>query len=513
MSWEEKYKIMYEFVKKHKRIPHLKELIFADGKNGYKWYRTQMYVMKKTNKTPMEVLRSKKVEQLNVFIISQQTNQPNLSVKEKLKELYECAVELKRFPYAQEKYFTDKKNIGEFIKKIQSGKIFLSPQEKELFYKILKFIIQLKYAGTWGVIKYKNKKYTVRTYKKEKRENRPIITASHLEQKIKQKPILGLHSMTFTSHLKYLKKRYAISSHDLAELFCISKNAYRHIELESYIFSFYHKMQLIEYIERQEEDATIKEFYTKLKETIKFQDEINYFLIKISVLFSFYKDNNHKRASSFSKKYAVTKNIIPTKKYNLAKKIEIYKELREILSEEELLVKEIHILQDFLELLKKEILKEVSKEEVLNQTCIALDVKCKNYPSIYTLSEEEAAYIMNQLDYIKLSRNLSGDQKEYVFLCEELLSCILNPGKDLCFEIIRLQQILGITQEEFAQTIDIQRKCLSRQLVNKKIRIHSKKQIEIHYHKFLKYGNKEAVKRLETCFSEKDISLKRNKIM
>ena len=131
-----------------------------------------------------------------------------------------------------------------------------------------------------------------------------------------------------------------------------------------------------------------------------------------------------------------------------------------------------------------------------------MGLSSSNFFSIYTVSEEEANLLINQYETYKQTKQLTTDQLEKIDRCCDLLFCVLNPGQDLSFEIIRIQKTLGITMGNFAKIIGVQRTYIAHVIANRKIPEGIYNAFVRNLNQLDSFDNKTAVERFKNCFIE-----------
>ncbi len=496
VKWNKKYNELNEYVIKYKRLPQVGERKFQDGIDMRKWFITQMYNIKNKEKLKYFTLTEEQIEKINKIkeIIS-------LTVTEQLQELYKVILEQKRFPKENEYYFSNDREMYKFILAVEKREIHLTPKEQFLFDKLIELKIRLKKDGYLGQIKYDKK-----PNKNWKKEKGPKIKARHFQEKIKLEPkTLILNPMSRKSLLVYLRYKLHLSKQEMGKILCMTTDNYNHIENNLYVLTPLVALKMIALIERTEEsqkDSNIENLYNNLEQSLGFQDALNYFLQKLCAFFSLNNGENRVLAFAFFKKYRVVKNKVPTNQISIAKQLEIYKEIEKIEEKEYILEVEQNGINKLKEILKQNILKEKLREEIIIQTNISLGLSSDSFSSISILSEEEANLVINQYETYKATKNLTTDQLENIKACCDLLNCILKPGQDLSFEIVRFQKTIGITMDSFAKIIGVQRTYLIYAIANRKISESIYNAILKNVNKFDSFDNKKAVERFKNCFIE-----------
>lgn len=494
--WDKKYEVLYQYATKYKRLPHVEEIQFQDGTDMRKWFITQMYRIKNKEKlkyNPLTEEQIKKIKDINKII--------ELTIMEQLRELYRVILELKRFPKENECYFSNNREMYKFIRAIRKQEIHLTPKEQFVFDKLNELKIRLKKDGYLGQIQYNSHLNT--NWQKEKG---PKIRATNMQEKINLEPkTFILNPMSRKSLLAYLRYKLHLSKQEMGKILCMSVDNYNHIENGLYELTPLVTLKLIVLIERMEEfqkDSNIKELYNSLAQSLNFRDSLNYLLQKMCALFSLNNGENRILAFAFFKKYRVFKNIVPTKQISIAKQIEIYKEIEKMEEEGCILDTEQNVAKELKENLKQNIIKEKLKEEIIIQTNISLGLSSSNFFSIYTVSEEDANLLINQYETYKQTKQLTTYQLEKIDRCCDLLFCVLNPGQDLSFEIVRLQKTLGITMENFAKIIGVQRTYIIHAITKRKIPEGIYNAFVRNLNQLDSFDNKTAVERFKNCFIE-----------
>ena len=504
--WKLKFQEYKAFVIEHQRKPKVYEKSFFDGTDMCKWHYTQIenLVNKKNSCLPLNEEQKACLKNLDEILLkfkeSNESKKHNLTNIKRLRELYSFLLEHEYLGYLNKYRFSDGMIMEKFYKKVINKEIILTEKEQVLFNRILGLSIRLKKDGKLGEIKYIGK------HKDGCKSKLKIssIKRSHFSNKLKlEKKGFILKEMSLGCCMYYLRKILNIKREEMASIFGLKKSSYIQTEMNSCTFTFFRKMQYICFIKREDiQDELLEKIMERMKLSFCCENELNYYLVQLSAMFSLNNAYGRELAFQFFKKYKIERSNIKNKMYNLNKKIEIYKELEELEENETIFDDERQVIIKLKCILKKDILADKTPKEIINKTNIKLGIKCVDIHSVYSMSLEEAFRLLEFYEMHKMNQNLDIEQLRYMNQCCELLSCVLHPGKSLSFEVFRIKEILCLNTQILGDLFGVERHYLYYFISSdeKIVKIYDK--IVNSLDKFDQYGNALDIERFKNCFLE-----------
>ena len=378
-----------------------------------------------------------------------------------------------------------------------------SLQEQKLFDKILWLSIRLKKDGKEGTIKF---------YKHKNQFNLQKVKSCKIKSSTFSKNInlatqgFILKKLSYGSCLYYLRKKLNFDVIKMAEIFNLTESSYKQLEANTSIFKYFRKMQYVCFVERNKiQDEILGKILMVMKSELYCEDELNYYLVKLSALFSLNNSNSRKLTFQFFKDYRIERSDNPNKIFYIGQKIKLFKNIVKIEETEKLFADELEIIDKLKEILKKDILADYSDKEIINKTNVSLGLKCVDISSVYTLSFEEARNLFVYYEMYKKNNILNVKQLNYINRCCELLTYVLNPGQNLMFEITRIKENLNLSWKNFEKVIGLAPRSLNYIIMDEE---KIKRLISESREKFEQLGYSFEEWRYRECFAENFVSPK-----
>ncbi len=502
--WNFKFQDFYAFVSFYRRLPRVYEKNFFDGTDMYKWYHTQLRRLNTPEKTNCILFTDEQnmcLTQLNALIneINGNNHSISLSNMDKLKELHAFLLEHENLFNLNNYSFSDGTKMDLFVKKIKNKKIVLTEKEQDLFHHLMELVIRIHKDGVKGIVQYQDSSYDVSNLKKRKGA---VIQKAHFSKKLKlDKQKFLLNEMSNGSRMAYVREKMQFISEDMGNLLGMGTPPYIKTENNHYKLTVFRKMQFLILIARmKEKDSILEKIRERFSSDLVIEDAINYYLFQLSAMFSF--DKKRKLCYQFSKDYRTQRDVLPNINYSTKSKLSIYSQLEKIKAKEILLPDELSTILELEEILKETIFEDKADDQILNKVNLSLGLPFSTISSIYNIDEAIAQKLLEKYEFYKVDKKLNTLQLSLLNRASDLLSCALNPGQDLGFEVLRLKERLGVTITALANMFGLERTRFSHAIYGETSYTMVWEAVESSLSKLDAYGPSKDIERFKSCFLE-----------